>query len=190
MMAALIKDPVCVFLLAYLAGVVDLVFQVSRLPRLQGLFERLPALVWAHFIPMLSTSAGLISATRPTPRPLSPSDERQRRSLFSQQERRHEPDQGVKAIGTEARRRRVPRRHLILQDLERTDVVYTALLVEGDDGLGSRHLVPGGVGLVRRAQPAPPLNFEAFSNQRDTVGEGPYWSDQPSLTNSLGGVGP
>src|SRR5947208_3550008 len=58
MMAALIKDPV--FLLAYLAGVVGLVFQVSRLPRLQGLFDRLPALVWTYFIPMLSTSAGII----------------------------------------------------------------------------------------------------------------------------------
>ena len=58
MMAALIKDPVV--LLAYLAGVVGLVFQVSRLPRLQGLFDRLPALVWTYFIPMLSTSAGII----------------------------------------------------------------------------------------------------------------------------------
>ena len=57
-MAALIKDPVV--LLAYLAGVVGLVFQVSRLPRLQGLFDRLPALVWTYFIPMLSTSAGII----------------------------------------------------------------------------------------------------------------------------------
>ena len=57
-MAALIKDPV--FLLAYLAGIVGLVFQVSRVPRLQGLFDRLPALVWTYFIPMLSTSAGII----------------------------------------------------------------------------------------------------------------------------------
>ena len=39
MMAALIKDPV--FLLACLAGVVGLVFQVSRLPRLQGLYAEL-----------------------------------------------------------------------------------------------------------------------------------------------------
>jgi uncharacterized membrane protein len=57
MMAALITDPV--LLLAYLAGVVALVFQVSRMPRLQGLFDRLPALVWTFFIPMLSTSVGL-----------------------------------------------------------------------------------------------------------------------------------
>lgn len=57
-MAALIKDPL--FLLAYLAAVVGLVFQVSRVARLQGLFERLPALVWTYFLPMLSTSVGLI----------------------------------------------------------------------------------------------------------------------------------
>jgi uncharacterized membrane protein len=58
MMAPLITDPF--FLLAYLAGVVALVFQASRLPRLQGLFDRLPALVWTFFVPMLSTTAGLI----------------------------------------------------------------------------------------------------------------------------------
>src|SRR5438034_890489 len=69
MMAALIKDPV--FLLAYLAGVVGLVFQVSRMPRLQGLFDRLPALVWTFFIPMLSTSAGLIPDESPLYRALA-----------------------------------------------------------------------------------------------------------------------
>ena len=58
MMAALIKDPL--FLLAYLAGVVGLVFQLSRVARLQRLFDRLPALVWTYFLPMLSTSVGLI----------------------------------------------------------------------------------------------------------------------------------
>jgi uncharacterized membrane protein len=69
MMTALIKDPV--FLLAYLAGVVGLVFQVSRIPRLQGLFDRLPALVWTYFIPMLSTSAGLIPDDSPLYRALA-----------------------------------------------------------------------------------------------------------------------
>ena len=69
MMAALIKDPV--FLLAYLAGVVALVFQVSRWARLQGLFDRLPALVWTFFIPMLSTSAGLIPDESPLYRALA-----------------------------------------------------------------------------------------------------------------------
>ena len=68
-MAALIKDPV--FLLAYLAGVVAVVFQVSRVPRLQGLFDRLPALVWTFFIPMLSTSAGVIPDESPLYRALA-----------------------------------------------------------------------------------------------------------------------
>jgi uncharacterized membrane protein len=69
MMAALIKDPV--FLLAYLAGIVALVFQVSRWARLQRLFDRLPALVWTFFIPMLSTSAGLIPDESPLYRALA-----------------------------------------------------------------------------------------------------------------------
>ena len=68
-MAALIKYPV--FLLAYLAGVVGLVFQISRVPRLQRLFDRLPALVWTFFIPMLSTSAGLIPDESPLYRALA-----------------------------------------------------------------------------------------------------------------------
>lgn len=68
-MAALIKDPV--FLLAYLAGVVGLVFQISRVPRWQRLFDRLPALVWTFFIPMLSTSAGLIPDESPLYRALA-----------------------------------------------------------------------------------------------------------------------
>jgi hypothetical protein len=55
MMAALIKDPV--FLLAYRAGVVGLL-QVSRFRR-PGLFDRLLALDGTHFIPTLSTAAGL-----------------------------------------------------------------------------------------------------------------------------------
>ncbi|HVD76952.1 MAG TPA: DUF819 family protein [Vicinamibacteria bacterium] len=65
----MIKYPV--FLLAYLAGVVGLVFQISRVPRLQRLFDRLPALVWTFFIPMLSTSAGLIPDESPLYRALA-----------------------------------------------------------------------------------------------------------------------
>lgn len=59
----MIQDPA--LLLAYLAGVVAVVFQASRLPRLQPLFDRLPALVWAYWLPMLSTTAGLIPAESP-----------------------------------------------------------------------------------------------------------------------------
>ena len=59
----MIRDPA--LLLAYLAGVVAVVFQLSRVPRLQPVFARLPALVWAYWLPMLSTTAGLIPAESP-----------------------------------------------------------------------------------------------------------------------------
>jgi len=52
-----IQDPVLVF--AYLAAVVAVVFQVARRPALRPLFDRLPALVWTYFLPMLSTTAGI-----------------------------------------------------------------------------------------------------------------------------------
>lgn len=42
-----------------------LVFQLARWPALRPLFDRLPALVWTYFLPMLSTSAGLIPAESP-----------------------------------------------------------------------------------------------------------------------------
>jgi uncharacterized membrane protein len=58
-----IQDPA--LLLAYLAGVVAVVFQLSRIPRFQPLFDRLPALVWAYWLPMLSTTAGLIPSASP-----------------------------------------------------------------------------------------------------------------------------
>jgi len=48
--------------LAYLAGLVACVFQIAKLPVLAPLFDRLPALVWAFFLPMLSTTFGLLPA--------------------------------------------------------------------------------------------------------------------------------
>ena len=65
----MIQEPA--LLLAYLAGVVAVVFQVSRIPRLQPLFDRLPALVWAYWLPMLSTTAGLIPSESPLYRALA-----------------------------------------------------------------------------------------------------------------------
>lgn len=59
----MIQDPGLV--LAYLAAVVGLVFQVSRVRALEPLFDRLPALVWTFFLPMLSTSAGILPASSP-----------------------------------------------------------------------------------------------------------------------------
>jgi uncharacterized membrane protein len=54
----MIQDPVAI--LAYLAAVVGVVFQLGRLDALRPLFDRLPPLVWAYFLPMLSTTAGLL----------------------------------------------------------------------------------------------------------------------------------
>jgi uncharacterized membrane protein len=64
-----IQDPVLVF--AYLAAVVALVFQVARQPRLRPLFDRLPALVWTYFLPMLSTTAGILPAESPVYRAIA-----------------------------------------------------------------------------------------------------------------------
>ncbi len=66
---ALLTEPLAI--LAYLAAVVALVFQVARLPALQPLFDRLPALVWTYFLPMLSTSAGILPAESPLYRALA-----------------------------------------------------------------------------------------------------------------------
>lgn len=57
--------------LAYLAGVVALVFQVARVRALQPLFDKLPALVWTYFLPMLSTSAGILPAESPVYRAIA-----------------------------------------------------------------------------------------------------------------------
>lgn len=59
----MIQDPP--YLLAYLAATVALVFQLAGIPALRPLFDRLPALVFAFFLPMLSTTAGLIPAESP-----------------------------------------------------------------------------------------------------------------------------
>jgi uncharacterized membrane protein len=64
-----IEDPLLV--LAYLAAVVALVFQLERRPALQPLFDRLPALVWTYFIPMLSTTAGILPGDSPVYRALA-----------------------------------------------------------------------------------------------------------------------
>ena len=65
----MIQDPVLVF--AYLAAVVALVFQVARRPGLRPLFDRLPALVWTYFLPMLSTTAGILPAESPVYRAIA-----------------------------------------------------------------------------------------------------------------------
>lgn len=49
-------------LLAVLAALVALVLQLDRLPALQPLFRRLPAIFWIYLLPMVATSLGLLPA--------------------------------------------------------------------------------------------------------------------------------
>ena len=65
----MIQDPLLVF--AYLAALVALVFQLARLPALRPLFDRLPALVWTYFLPMLSTTVGVLPAESPVYRAIA-----------------------------------------------------------------------------------------------------------------------
>lgn len=65
----MIRDPLLVF--AYLAALVALVFQLARLPALRPLFDRLPALVWTYFLPMLSTTVGVLPAESPVYRAIA-----------------------------------------------------------------------------------------------------------------------
>lgn len=62
-LAGLITEPTT--LAAYLAALVAVVFGLSRVPRLAPFFDRLPPVIWAYFLPMLSTTLGLTPATSP-----------------------------------------------------------------------------------------------------------------------------
>ncbi len=44
---------------------VALVFALSRLPQLAWFFDRLPPVIWAYFLPMLSTTFGIIPSASP-----------------------------------------------------------------------------------------------------------------------------
>jgi uncharacterized membrane protein len=61
--AALITEPTA--LVALLASFVAVVFGLSRVPALAGFFERMPPVIWAYFLPMLATTAGIIPSTSP-----------------------------------------------------------------------------------------------------------------------------
>ncbi|HUH12727.1 MAG TPA: DUF819 family protein [Longimicrobiales bacterium] len=60
---ALLTDPMAVF--AYLIGVLGLVFWLSGLPALKKLFEVLPPVIFAYFVPTLSTTFGITPAASP-----------------------------------------------------------------------------------------------------------------------------
>ena len=60
---ALLTDPMAVF--AYLAAVLGLIFWLSGVPRLGRLFEITPPVIYAYFIPTLSTTFGITPAASP-----------------------------------------------------------------------------------------------------------------------------
>ncbi len=60
---ALLQDPMAVF--AYLIGVLGAVFWLSGLPRLRKLFEITPPVIYAYFLPTLSTTLGITPAASP-----------------------------------------------------------------------------------------------------------------------------
>ena len=62
--AALLTDPMAIF--AFLAAIIAVVFWLSGLPRLRTLFEITPPIIYAYFIPTLTTAAGITPAASPT----------------------------------------------------------------------------------------------------------------------------
>lgn len=58
--AALVTDPTQVA--ALLTAVLGAVFALARVPALEKLFEFLPPVIWAYFVPMLLTTAGVTPA--------------------------------------------------------------------------------------------------------------------------------
>lgn len=52
-------------ILAVLAGLVALIFQLEKRPELGWLFKRLPAVFWIYALPMLLTSAGVLPEASP-----------------------------------------------------------------------------------------------------------------------------
>jgi uncharacterized membrane protein len=58
-----INDPTAVFV--YLAGVLGAVYWLSGLKPLARVFEIAPAILWAYFVPMVSTTLGITPADSP-----------------------------------------------------------------------------------------------------------------------------
>jgi uncharacterized membrane protein len=60
-MPALFNDPMHVF--AYLIGVLGVVFWLSGIERFKRFFELMPPVIWAYFVPTLSTTFGIIPSS-------------------------------------------------------------------------------------------------------------------------------
>ncbi len=60
---ALINDPTTIFI--YLSGAVGMVFILSEVKQLKTLFHYLPPVIWTYFVPMISTSIGILPDSSP-----------------------------------------------------------------------------------------------------------------------------
>jgi uncharacterized membrane protein len=60
----MLSEPMAVF--GYLAGVLALIFWLSERPRLARLFRVTPPVIYAYFVPTISTTVGIIPAASPT----------------------------------------------------------------------------------------------------------------------------
>ena len=60
---ALLTDPMAIF--AYMAAVLGVVFWLSSIPRLEKLFEVTPPVIYAYFIPTISTTIGITPSASP-----------------------------------------------------------------------------------------------------------------------------
>lgn len=60
----LITDPTTIFI--YLSGVVALVFRLGEVEKFKKFFHYVPPLIWCYFVPMISTSVGILPDTSPT----------------------------------------------------------------------------------------------------------------------------
>jgi uncharacterized membrane protein len=60
---ALLTEPMAIF--AYLVGVLALVFWLSGLPRLKGFFNVIPPVLFAYFVPTMSTALGITPVASP-----------------------------------------------------------------------------------------------------------------------------
>ncbi len=52
-------------LAAFIAGLVGLVLYASRIPSLQGVFKRVPAIIFLYFVPMICTTLGITPSQSP-----------------------------------------------------------------------------------------------------------------------------
>jgi uncharacterized membrane protein len=60
---SLLTDPMSVF--AYLAGIIGVVFWLSGLPRLKRFFDVIPPVLFAYFVPTISTALGITPLASP-----------------------------------------------------------------------------------------------------------------------------